>query len=199
MILLPFGLFKKCFEFANQGARDLKNKLRFRNTIIDKGCSFSQKTIIHPNVHILENCILNNSEEHSYSYVGKNYLIQHTTIGKFCSIANDVSIGLGNHPLDYFSTSPLFYRKANALKIELVSKELIFEDYKETTIGNDVWIGTNAIIMEDVTIGDGSVIAANSVVTKNVTPYSVVGGVPAKLIKYRFSDKKIEELNNVKW
>jgi acetyltransferase-like isoleucine patch superfamily enzyme len=53
--------------------------------------------------------------------------------------------------------------------------------------------------MEDVTIGDGSVIAANSVVTKNVTPYSVVGGVPAKLIKYRFSDKKIEELNNVKW
>jgi acetyltransferase-like isoleucine patch superfamily enzyme len=199
IILLPFGLAKKCFDFANEGARDLENKYRFRNTIIDKGCSFNQNTIIHPNVHILENCILNNSEVHSYSYLGKNCLIQNTTIGKFCSIANDVSIGLGNHPLDYFSTSPLFYRKFNPLKIELVSNDLIFEDYKHITIGNDVWIGTNSIIMDGVVVGDGSVIAANSVVTKNVIPYSVVGGVPAKLIKYRFSEEKIFELINNKW
>jgi acetyltransferase-like isoleucine patch superfamily enzyme len=199
IILLPFGLAKKCFDFANEGARDLENKYRFRNTIIDKGCSFNQNTIIHPNVHILENCILNNSEVHSYSYLGKNCLIQNATIGKFCSIANDVSIGLGNHPLDHFSTSPLFYRRQNTFKIKLIENDLQFEEYLPVSIGNDVWIGSRSIILDGIIIGNGSVIAANSVVTKDVAPYSVMGGVPAKLIKYRFSDKKIEELNYGKW
>ena len=199
IILLPFGLAKKCFDFANEGARDLENKYRFRNTIIDKGCSFNQNTIIHPNVHILENCILNNSEVHSYSYLGKNCLIQNAIIGKFCSIANDVSIGLGNHPLDNFSTSPLFYRRQNKFKIKLIENDLQFEEYLPVSIGNDVWIGSRSIILDGIIIGNGSVIAANSVVTKDVAPYSVMGGVPAKLIKYRFSDKKIEELNYGKW
>ena len=199
IILLPFGLVKKCFDFANEGARDLENKYRFRNNIIGKGCCFNQNTIIHPNVNILENCILNNSEVHSYSYLGKNCLIQNATIGKFCSIANDVSIGLGNHPLDHFSTSPLFYRRQNTFKIKLVENDLQFEEYFPVSIGNDVWIGTKAIILDGISIGNGSVIAANSVVTKNVAPYSVMGGIPAKLIKYRFSDKKIDEFNNEKW
>ena len=199
IILLPFGLAKNLFEFSNEGARDLVNKFRFRNTIIDKGCSFNQNTIIHRNVHILENCIVNNSIIHSYSYLGKNCLIQNATIGKFCSIANDVSIGLGNHPLDYFSTSPLFYRRQNTFKINLIEKDLQFEEYLPISIGNDVWIGSRSIILNGISIGNGSVIAANSVVTKDVAPYSVMGGVPARLIKYRFSDKKIYELTNGKW
>ena len=199
IILLPFGLAKKCFEFANEGARDLENIFRYHAVIIDKGCSLNQNTIIHRNVHILENCIVNNSEIYSYSYLGKNCLIQNATIGKFCSIANDVSIGLGNHPLDYFSTSPLFYRKQNTFKINLIEKDLQFEEYLPVSIGNDVWIGSRSIILDGISIGNGSVIAANSVVTKDVAPYSVMGGVPAKLIKYRFSDKKIYELNNGKW
>lgn len=199
IILLPFGFVKKCFEFANQGARDLENNFRFRNAIIDKGCSFNKKTIIHPHVHILENCIINDSEVHSYSYLGKNCLIQNATIGKFCSIANDVSIGLGNHPLDYFSTSPLLYRKQNTFNINLVEYDLQFEEYLPVSIGNDVWIGSRSIILGGISIGNGSVIAANSVVTKDVAPYAVIGGVPAKLIKYRFSEKKIDDLNNGKW
>jgi acetyltransferase-like isoleucine patch superfamily enzyme len=199
IILLPLGLAKKCLDFANDGARDLENIFRFRSAIIDKGCCLNQNTIIHHNVHILENCILNNSEIHSYSYLGKNCLIQNATIGKFCSIANDVSIGLGNHPLDYFSTSPLFYRRQNIFKINLIEKDLQFEEYLPVSIGNDVWIGSRSIILDGISIGNGSVIAANSVVTKDVAPYSVIGGVPAKLIKYRFSDKKIYELNNRKW
>ena len=199
IILLPFGLLKKCFEFANEGARDLENKFRFRNTIIYKGCSFDQNTIIHRNVHILENCLLNNSEIHSYSYLGKNCLIQNASIGKFCSIANDVSIGLGKHPLDYFSTSPLLYRRQNKFQINLVEKDLQFEEYLPVSIGNDVWIGSRSIILDGISIGNGSVIAANSVVTKDVAPYSVIGGVPAKLIKYRFPDNQIDELNIGKW
>jgi acetyltransferase-like isoleucine patch superfamily enzyme len=126
-------------------------------------------------------------------------LIQNANIGKFCSIANNVLIGLGNHPLNFFSTSPLFYKKINPLKIILVSNELYFDEYKPIHIGNDVWIGTNAIILDGVNIGNGAVIASNSVVTKNVEPYSIVGGVPAKLIKYRFTEDKISELMKERW
>ena len=199
IFLLPFGLAKKWLDLANEGARDLENKLRFRGAIIDKGSTFSQNTIIHSNVHILENCIINNSQINSFSYVGKNCLVQNTKIGKFCSIANDVSIGLGNHPLDFFSTSPLFYRKQNTFKLQIVDNDLKFEEYQSVIIGNDVWIASRAIILDGVCIGDGSIIASNTVVTKNVEPYSIVGGVPAKVIKYRFNDKKISELKSFKW
>ena len=199
LFLLPFGLVKKCLELANEGARDLENKLRFKDIIIDKGSSFSQNTIIYTDVHIGENCIINNSEIRSYTYMGKNCLIQNVKIGKFCSIANNVLIGLGNHPLDFFSTSPLFYRKSNPLNIELVFKNSNFEEYKPVNIGNDVWIGANTIILDGVEIGDGCVIAAGSVVTKNVKSYSIVGGVPAKLIKFRFSEEKINNLKDKKW
>lgn len=199
IILFPFGLIKKCFDFANEGARDLENKFRFKNTRIDKGCCVNKDTFIHPNVHILENCLINNSEIHSYSYLGNNCLVQNATIGRFCSIANDVSIGLGKHPIDYFSTSPLLYRRQNTFKIDLIENDLHFKEYLPVTIGNDVWIGSRSIILDGVIIGNGCIIAANSVVTKNVEPYSIIGGVPAKFIKYRFSKKKIDELNNGKW
>jgi acetyltransferase-like isoleucine patch superfamily enzyme len=199
IVLLPFGLIKKLIEVANEGARDVENKLRFKNAIIDKGCSFDSKSKLHPNVHVLENCIVNNSEINSYTYLGKNCLVQNTTIGKFCSIANEVLIGLGNHPLDLLSTSPLFYRIQNPFQLKLVEENLDVVEYKPIEIGNDVWIGTRSIIMDGVIIGHGAVIAANSVVTKNIPAYAIVGGVPAKVIKNRFTDSKITELLELKW
>jgi acetyltransferase-like isoleucine patch superfamily enzyme len=199
IFLLPIGLLKKVFEIANEGARDFENKNRFKNTIIDKGCCIDSKSIIHPNVHLLENCIINNSAVQSYTYLGKNCLVQNTSIGKFCSIANDVLIGLGKHPMDLFSTSTLFYRKANTLKIDLIDRNIDFEEYDSISIGHDVWIGARVIIMDGVTIGNGAILAANAVVVKDVPPYAVVGGVPAKIIKYRFPANKIEELVEQKW
>lgn len=199
IFLLPFGFIKKVAELANAGARDIENKIRFKKAIIEKGCSFDSKSVIHPHVHLLENSIINNSEIHSYTYLGKNCLVQNTSIGRFCSIANEVLIGLGNHPLDLLSTSPLFYRINNPLQIILIKKDIDLIEYKPISIGNDVWIGTRAIIMDGVSIGHGVVIAANSVVTKDVPPYAVVGGVPAKIIKYRFSTEKIEEIIKTKW
>jgi acetyltransferase-like isoleucine patch superfamily enzyme len=199
ILLLPIGLIKKLLDVANEGARDIENKLRFKNAIIDKGCSFDSKSKLHPNVHVLENCIINNSEINSYTYLGKNCLVQNTTIGKFCSIANEVLIGLGNHPLDLLSTSPLFYRIHNPFQLKLVEQNLDVVEYKPIEIGNDVWIGTRSIIMDGVIIGHGAVIAANSVVTKNIPAYAVVGGVPAKVIKNRFTDSKITELLELKW
>jgi acetyltransferase-like isoleucine patch superfamily enzyme len=199
IFLLPFGFIKKALEIANEGARDLENKIRFKNTIIDKGCCIDPNSIIHPNVHLLENSIINNSEIHSYTYLGKNCLVQNTSIGKFCSIANEVLLGLGNHPLDLLSTSPLFYRVLNPLQISLIKKDFDLIEYKPISIGNDVWIGTRSIIMDGVSIGHGAVIATNSVVTKDIPPYAVVGGVPAKIIKYRFPTGKIEEIIRSKW
>ncbi len=199
ILLFPFGFIIKVLEIANTGSRDIENKIRFKKTIVDKGCCIDQKSIIHPNVHLLENCIINNSEINSYSYLGKNCLVQNTSIGKFCSIANKVTIGLGKHPLTNFSTATLFYRKNNTLKINLIDKESDFAEYENIRIGHDVWIGYRATILDGVTIGHGAVIASNAVVYKDVPPYAIVGGVPAKIIKYRFEEKKIKQLLHSKW
>lgn len=199
IILLPIGIIKKLINLANEGARDIQNQLRFKDAIIDTGCCINKNSKIAPNTHIYDNCIVNNSHIEAYSYVGKNCLVQNTHIGKFCSIANDVLIGMGNHPSENFSTSPIFYRINNALKIKLVNANSDFQEYHPIDIGNDVWIGTRAMVLDGVTIGNGAIIAANSVVTKDVPPYSIVGGVPAKIIRYRFLGAKIEKLQKLQW
>ena len=197
--IFPIGIIKKIFELAKEGTRDIQNKYRFSNATVDYGCCINQQSKIAPHVHLLSNVIVNFSEIGSYTYVGKNCLIQNTKIGRFCSIANDVLIGLGQHPIHFFSTSPLFYRTNNPLNIKLIDKNIDFTEYLPIEIGHDVWIGTRAIVLDGVKIGHGAVIAANSVVTKDVAPYAIVGGVPAKIIKYRFSTEKIEYLLQSQW
>lgn len=199
LLLYPLGILKEIHQLGKNGSRDYYNKLRFKNAIIDSGCAINGFSKVEPYSHILSKTIINNSIINSYSYIGRNSIIQNTTIGKFCSIANDVFIGLGKHPLDFFSTAPIFYRKINPLKLELVDANLDFDEYEKIVIGCDVWIGARAIIMDGVSIGHGAIVAANSVVTKNVPPYAIVGGVPAKILKYRFNEKKIEVLLNSKW
>lgn len=198
-LLAPLGLFVRSWELAKEGSRDILNRLRFKDASIASRCCIDEDSIISSNTHLLSNCIVNNSQISSYSYIGNNCIIQNTTIGKFCSIANDVLIGLGNHPIDYFSTSPLFYRVNNPLKIQLVDSNTNFQEYKPIQIGNDVWIGARAIVLDGVTIGHGAIIAANSVVTRDVPPYAILGGIPAKLIKYRFTNEKIEQLLLSQW
>ncbi len=117
-------------------------------------------------------------------------------IGSFCSLASNITIVTGGiHPVDWVSTFPF------RAKWDLPRK---FEDgmpYSkgEIEIGNDVWIGTNVLILSGVKIAHGAVVAAGSVVTKDVPPYSIVGGNPAKIIKYRFPNEKINEFLEMKW
>lgn len=119
-----------------------------------------------------------------------NGINAHLTIGNFCSIADNVTFVLSaEHPMNTISTYP-FKAKLLSQGAEALSKGNI-------TVADDVWICNNSLIMSGVTIGQGAVVAAGSVVTKDVPPYAVVGGVPAKIIKYRFSPELIEELLKV--
>lgn len=149
-------------------------------------------------VRIKRFCKLINVKVGEYSYIANNSHLINCSIGKFCSIGPFVKIGLGKHPVDRFSTSPIFYSTKNPLRINLVSQNT-FKEFEEVSIGNDVWIGANAIIMDGVKIGDGAIVAAGAVVTKDVPDYAIVGGVPAKIIKYRFEESIIQKLKTVKW
>ncbi len=199
LILAPVGFFYKLVEALKEGSRDVKNKLDYKNASIESGCCINERSKISQHVHIFENSTINYSKISSFTYIGRNCLIQNASIGKFCSIASDCMIGLGSHPLDMFSTSPIFYRRDNPLKFELIEEEVNIEEYSAIEIGNDVWIGTRAIVLDGVVIGTGAVIAAGSVVTKDIPPYAIVGGVPAKIIKYRFSEEVISGLLGSRW
>lgn len=142
---------------------------------------------------------LYHSEVGDYSYVGPKARVIYAKIGKFCSIAGETCIGMGTHPLDYISSSPIFFSKKNGTGKRWISENVDFKEYNTIIIGNDVWIGSRAMILGGVTIGDGAVIGAGALVTKDVPPYAIVGGVPAKIIRYRFDNSKIEYLLKSKW
>jgi acetyltransferase-like isoleucine patch superfamily enzyme len=199
ILLLPAGLCRNLFLLSLAGARDIQNKYRFRGAAIDRNTTIDERSSIERDCHILESCTINNSTIKKYTYIGKRSIVQNTTIGSFCSIANDVFIGLGTHPTDYFTTSPLFYRINNTFNLKLITEDLDFEEYKPIEIQDDVWIGARAIILDGVTIGQGAIVAANSVVTKDVPPYAIVGGIPAKILKYRFEEERIQYLLDTGW
>ena len=199
LLLFPFGLVCALIELAKVGSRDLYNRIRFRGSAVALGCCVGEDSFLSEHTHILGNTVIYHSKIGNYSYAGRNCIIQNAEIGKFCSLANDVVVGLGTHPVTLFSTSPLFYRRNNRFGIALVGENLSFDEYKKIKTGNDVWIGARALILDGVTVGHGAIIAANAVVTKDVSPYAIVGGVPARIIKYRFAENKIKELLDSEW
>ena len=156
------------------------------------------KSTLQDNVAISRLCIVRNSNINQYSYVSPNTQVSNCDIGKFCSIGSEVMIGLGKHPVDMISTSPIFYTTNNRLKKRWVNKDE-FIQFEKINIGNDVWIGNRAIILDGVKIGNGAIVAAGAIVTKDVPPYSIVGGCPAKVIKYRFENDEIIKLEHSKW
>jgi acetyltransferase-like isoleucine patch superfamily enzyme len=138
-----------------------------------------------------------NSTFDRHSFCGYDCEIINCDIGSFCSIANNVIIGGGRHPMEWVSMSPVFYEGRDSVKVKFSSHKR--ETPKRTSIGHDVWIGGNAIIKQGVTIGTGSVIGMGSVVTKDIEPFTIVAGCPARVIRKRFEEDIIVELLKIRW
>lgn len=141
------------------------------------------------------------------SYIGDNSFIKNTLIGRYTCIASDVITVPGSHPTKSFvSIHPAFYSVMKQAGFTYVTENK-YEDFNyidkdnriSVIIGNDVWIGEGVRILEGVKIGDGAVVATGAIVTKDVEPYAIVGGVPAKMIRYRFEQAEIEQLLQLAW
>lgn len=157
--------------------------------------------------YIGEKTVVLYSDIGKMTYISNNSFIEYAKIGRYSSIGPDVSIVSGEHPTKkYVSTCPSFYSQFSANGKSYVNTnkfdEFRYVDYNKkykVIIGNDVWIGAKAQIIEGVIIGDGAIVGAGAVVVKNVPPYAIIGGVPAKVIGYRFDEKQIEWLEKLKW
>lgn len=182
----------------------MRNKIYPRKN--DKQIVYLKDVVTNKNIEIGEYTIYNDFVNDPRDFEKNNVLYHYPInndklkIGKFCSIACGAKFLFtsGNHSMKSLSnyTFPIFFDEW-----ELDAKDIkqAWDNKGNITIGNDVWIGYEAVIMQGVTIGDGAIIATRAVVTKDVTPYTIVGGVPARPIRKRFSEETIKELERLRW
>lgn len=199
------NILKKIYLKIN----NLYKKLILRKTNVEllNGVLFNNKTKFGNNIKIYKNCSILNSEIGDGTYIGWNSVYDNCRIGKFCSIAPFSKIIYGKHPSSTFiSTHPAFFSINKQAGFTFTDSNIFQEniyalkDEKiSVIIGNDVWIGHGASIMEGVEIGDGAIIATGALVNKNVPPYAIVAGIPSRIIRYRFTDTEIKELKELKW
>lgn len=152
---------------------------------------------LHRYSKVESGCNIVNVKMDKYSFCGYDCEITNCEIGKFCSIANNVIIGGAMHPVKWVSTSPVFYSGRDSLKMKFSTHKL--SEIKKTIIENDVWIGQYAMVKQGVHIGTGAVIGMGCIVTKDVEPYSIVAGNPAREIRKRFDEETVKKLLETKW
>ncbi len=152
---------------------------------------------LHPTARVGSGSAVTDSKIGKYSYIGDNSCVSMAKIGSFTSISSFCSIGGGAHPIDWVSTSPVFTSSRSILRTNFTQNK--FATHKETVIGNDVWIGTHCLIKSGVRIADGAIVGMGSVVTKDVGPYEIWAGNPARLIRKRFDEATIQLIIDTKW
>ncbi|MDY0143992.1 MAG: CatB-related O-acetyltransferase [Bacteroidales bacterium] len=167
------------------------------NAFIPSGCKVEYPINLMHNV-----TVYGSTKIGIYTYINVNTVVYpNVEIGRYCSIARNCEIGVAQHPIEFLSTHPFQFDKTifkNNSSYENIEK-VKWQGHPKTFIGHDVWIGAKAIINSGITIGHGAVIAGGAVVTKDVPPYSIVGGIPAKIIKFRFPNDVIHDLQEIKW
>ena len=175
----------------------LLNQYKSKRTIIGFGAVVRDSQFGY-DVYIGNNTNIYNSTVGDHTYFNSNCRVTDARIGKFCSFGSNVKIGIGSHPQNFVSTHPSFYANNKGFKT-FADKMYFKEERGLINIGNDVWIGSDVSILNNINIGHGAIIALGSVVTKDVPDYAIVGGIPARIIKYRFSEEKIKSLLAIKW
>ncbi|MDJ0625992.1 MAG: CatB-related O-acetyltransferase [Candidatus Caenarcaniphilales bacterium] len=182
---------------------NLNNKINQLGGRIAKTSFVAKDVILESPVDIADNVtIYGRCKVGKFSYINVSSVIYNSvSIGRFCSIGRFVEIGLARHPVSFLSTHPFQFSQAlfTNNKDYQFERTIDWKFHEPVSIGNDVWIGAKTCIVGGIKIGNGSVIAAGSVVTKDVPPYAIVGGVPAKIMRFRFSEDIINELEEIKW
>jgi len=162
-----------------------------KNIVIEKRCILTGDIILNDDIVIEKECVLK-GKIHIASDLGKrNVLIGDIKIGKYCALADDIKFYGVNHDTSKATMQMKLYKEVTGFDLEMIAEPII--------VGSDVWIGTNTIILPGVKVGNGAVIGAGSIVTKDVKPYEVVAGNPAKHIKWRFNKSVRKKLLKLQW
>jgi acetyltransferase-like isoleucine patch superfamily enzyme len=186
---------------ASKRANEALQKFAKANPTCRIGSSNLNSVVLGEFVTILGDASLDKVTIFDFSYISNGSTLSNVEIGKFCSIGPNIQIGLGPHPSRIFvSTYPAFYSANNeGCRLKFRNNKIFDDLIPKTCIGNDVWIGANAIIPGGIQIGTGAIVAAGAVVVKDVPPYAIVGGSPAKIIRYRFTEEQIKSLLESAW
>lgn len=197
LVFLPGYSFVRFF-FA--GARRLRQRLSLfpKKVFIGYGCNLSD-VAFEGFSKIYPRCSLSRTSIGRATYIASDGIFEACKIGRFCSIGPGVQAGLATHPLSFPSTHPAFYSSLRQSSVSFQEASLVDELPRPIDIGHDVWIGARATLLGGVTIGTGAVVAAGALVTKDVPPYAIVAGVPARIIRFRFACAEINRLMASEW
>ncbi|MFV0595792.1 CatB-related O-acetyltransferase [Shewanella sp.] len=179
-------MFKKIIKYFYLLVKNRGRKLKLKTMEIPSNALFGYMNTIESGVHVD-----GDFEIGDLSYINKNTILSNVRVGRFTSISSNCSIGGFEHPINFYTTHPIIFNKYYG------AKKIINIESKITKIGNDVWIGHGAIIKQGVNVSDGAIVAAGSVVTKDIPPYEIWAGVPARKIKTRCV--KILPFDNKNW
>lgn len=164
------------------------------------GSYFSKDSVIEGKNYLGKNTAIHGCRIGYGSYINNNGDFSHTDIGYYTSIGANVTTAVGSHPLNgYVALHPAFTYKKKVFGYSFVDKDIYTDETPRISIGSDVWIGNNVVILDGAKIGDGAVVGAGSVVKGELPPYSINAGVPAKTIRYRFTEEEIQALLKLKW